>query len=213
MAKAAGERRHAALALVEWASIAAGLAAADRMVKAAPIALLRAGTVHPGRYLVLVGGSVAATEVAFAVADSARELDGVFLGDVHPQLHDAVVGERRTPGGDALAVLECATSPALLRGLDAAVKGTDVEIVEVRLADDLGGKAVGLLSGDLTTATTALELAAERAGEAVLGRSLLPRLDDNLRALLATGSAFAPGPGVEPAGAEYPEEVACSWDG
>jgi len=36
------------------------------MLKMAPVALLRCGTVHPGHYLALVGGSVAATAEAHA---------------------------------------------------------------------------------------------------------------------------------------------------
>jgi microcompartment protein CcmL/EutN len=43
-----------ALALVELSSIAAGVQAADAMAKRAPIDVLKAGTVHNGRYLVLV---------------------------------------------------------------------------------------------------------------------------------------------------------------
>ena len=56
------QQRHAALALLEFDSIASGVLASDLMVKRAPIALLRCGTIHPGRFLVLVGGSVASTE-------------------------------------------------------------------------------------------------------------------------------------------------------
>ena len=46
-----------ALALLELDSIAAGIEAGDAMAKRAPIEILRAGTVHPGKYLVLVGGA------------------------------------------------------------------------------------------------------------------------------------------------------------
>ena len=59
---ARSKKRHAALALLEFESIASGIATSDAMVKRAPIALLRCGTIHPGRYLALIGGSVASTE-------------------------------------------------------------------------------------------------------------------------------------------------------
>ncbi|MBI3286863.1 MAG: BMC domain-containing protein, partial [Chloroflexi bacterium] len=48
-----------ALALVEFSSIAVGIQAGDAMAKRAPIATLRAGTVQPGKYLVLIAGEVA----------------------------------------------------------------------------------------------------------------------------------------------------------
>ena len=211
------KKRHGALALLEFETIAAGILASDLMVKRAPIALLRCGTIHPGRFLILVGGSVASTEEAFMagvqLGETERSLTGsVFLGDVHPILHDAVLGARRDLAGDALAVVETCSSPALLAAVDAAVKSTPVVLSEVRLADDLGGHAVALMSGDLTDAETALDICADRAGDQLLARTLLPRLDPDLRQLLEQGTRFGLCPAFEPASAEYPEEVACSWD-
>ena len=211
------QKRHGAMALLEFETIATGILASDRMVKRSPIALLRCGTIHPGRYLVLVGGSVASTEEAFIagteVGESERSLDdSIFLGDIHPMLHDAVLGERRELVGDALAVIETRTSPALLAAIDAAVKSTPVDLCEVRLGDDLGGHAVALLNGDLTDTETALSICRDRAGDRLLAGSLLPRLDNDLRNVLGEGTRFGRCPPYEPAGAEYPEEVACSWD-
>ncbi len=51
-----------ALALVEFSSIATGIQAADAMIKRAPIETLRAGTVHNGKYLVLIGVQGAVVE-------------------------------------------------------------------------------------------------------------------------------------------------------
>ncbi len=55
-----------ALALVEFTSIAAGIQAADAMVKRAPIDVIKAGTVHNGKYLVLIGGLTADVEESLA---------------------------------------------------------------------------------------------------------------------------------------------------
>ena len=211
------KKRHGALALLEFETVAVGILASDLMVKRAPIALLRCGTIHPGRFLILVGGSVASTEEAFMVGvqlgETKRSLAGsVFLGDVHPMLHDALLGTRRDLAGDALAVVETRSSPALLAAVDAAVKSTPVILSELRLADDLGGHALALMSGDLTDAETALGICADRAGDQLLTRTLLPRLDPDLRQLLEQGTRFGLCPAFEPASAEYPEEVACSWD-
>ena len=110
-------KRHGALAVLEFDNVAAGILASDVLVKRAPIALLRCGTIHPGRFLILVGGSVASTEEAYGVGvrlgDAEGTLSGsVFLGDVHPALHDAVLGTRQALQGDALVVIETRSSPA-----------------------------------------------------------------------------------------------------
>ena len=210
-------KRHGAIALLEFETVAIGVLASDIMVKRAPIAMLRCGTIHPGRFLILVGGSVASTEEAFMAGVRHGEDQGVlrgsvFLGDVHPMLHDAVLGTRRGLVGDALAVVETRSSPALLAAVDAAVKSTPVILAELRLGDDLGGHALALMSGDLTDAETALGICADRAADQLLTQTLLPRLDPDLRSLLDQGTRFERCPAFEPASAEYPEEIACSWD-
>lgn len=210
-------KRHGAIALLEFETVATGVLASDLMVKRSPIALLRCGTIHPGRFLILVGGSVASTQEAFLVGkqfgEAERTLKGdVFLGDVHPYLHDAVLGVRRDLVGDALAVVETHSSPALLAAVDAAVKSTPVMLCEVRLGDDLGGHALALMAGNLPDVETALDICTNRAGDQLLARSLLPRLDPDLRSLFDQGTRFGPCQPYEPASAEYPEEVACSWD-
>ena len=210
-------KRHGAIALLEFKSVAAGILASDYMVKRSPIALLRCGTIHPGRYLILVGGSVASTEEAFAaglqVGKSRGALGGsIFLGDVHPYVHDAVLGQRKPVVGDALAVVETRSSPALLGAVDAAVKSTPVVLSEIRLGDDLGGHAIALMSGTLFDTETALDICGERAGDELLARTLLPRLDSDLRSVLDKSTRFASCPAWEPSGAEFPEEVVCSWD-
>ena len=53
-----------ALALLEFNSIAAGILSADAMVKRATLDVIHAGTVQPGRFLILVGGAVAEVEEA-----------------------------------------------------------------------------------------------------------------------------------------------------
>ena len=96
--------------------------------------------------------------------------------------------------------------------MDAAVKSTPVVLSEVRLGDDLGGHALALMSGDLTDVETARGICADRAGDQLRAQTLIPRLDSDLRSLLDQGTRFGLCPAFEPGGAEYPEEIACSWD-
>lgn len=202
-----------ALALLEFTGAAAGILAVDRLLKMAPVALLRCGTVHPGRYLALVGGTVAATLEAHAAGLAAAGpmgavVDEVCLPDPHPQLADALDGARRAPNGEALGVIEVATSPGLLRAIDAALKAVPIDLVEVRLADDLGGRALAVISGRLTDVQEALDIARARRGERAmwLGGVVLPRLDETLREVLADGTRFGVCRVRQPEGAEMVKE-------
>jgi microcompartment protein CcmL/EutN len=139
-----------ALALVEFSSIAAGIQAADAMVKRAPIDVIKAGTVHNGKYLVLIGGLTADVEESLAAgrqvgADAV--LDYVFLPHVHPEVVDTIGGGRAPQANDALGVVETTTVAAAIHAADAGVKAALVRLVEVRLADGLGGKGIVLFSG------------------------------------------------------------------
>ena len=122
-----------ALALLEFESVATGVLAVDRMLKRAPVALLRCGTVHPGKYLVLVGGTVAATEEAHDEGttlgrETACLVDEVLLPDPHEGLRPGLVGDRKEPKGDTLAVLEVSTAAAMLRVVDAVLKRVPVQL-------------------------------------------------------------------------------------
>ena len=157
--------RYPAIALIEISSIATGIFCADAMIKRAPITMMKSGTVHNGKYLILIGGSVAAAEEAYlqglALA-SAELIDHVFLPDVHEQVHEAVFGTRTICVNDAIGIIETRSAAATIKSTDAAIKGADIEIVEVRLADHLGGKAFSVVSGKIEDVQMAVDIASEQ---------------------------------------------------
>jgi bacterial microcompartment shell protein len=179
-----------ALGLLEFDSIAIGIAAGDAMVKRAPVDVLRAGTVHPGRYLVLVGGAVADVEEALAAGRSAgREalLDEVFLPHVHPDVTEVIGGRRASASGEALGIIETPTVASIIAAADAGLKGARVRLLELRLADGLGGKGYLLFDGPVSEVEAAVEIgrASIAAGERCISRviaQLHREMRDNLLA-------------------------------
>ncbi len=148
-----------ALALVDFSSIACGIKAADAMVKRAPIDTIRTGTVQPGRYLVLIGGAVADVEEALAAGEEvggASILDQVFLPNVHRGVVEAIVGGRVPDRNDALGIVETSTVAAAIQAADAGLKSAHVRLVEVRLADGLGGKGIVFYSGEVADVEAAV---------------------------------------------------------
>ena len=201
------------LALLEFGSVAVGVLAVDRMLKKSPVALLRCGTVHPGRYLALVGGSVAATEEAHAEGvatgkESSTLVDEVCLADPHQSLALFLVSSAIEPEAETVGVLEVSTSAALLRILDAVLKAVPISLTEIRLGDDLGGKAVAVITGPLADVQEAVTLASDRAGEGaeVLGASIMSNVDPTLRQVLGQGTRFGVCRNWKPDGAEILED-------
>ena len=184
-----------ALALLELDSIAAGIEAGDAMAKRAPIDVIRAGTVHPGKYLVLVGGAVADVEEALEAGrevGAAAVLAVVFLPNAHPELVAAIRGARRAAAGEALGVIETATVAAIIEAADAGLKGAGVHLLEIRLADDLGGKGYLLFDGPVADVEAAVEIGTGRiAGSPGLVQRVIPRLHAEMAENLAADARFA----------------------
>lgn len=150
-----------ALALVEFSSIATGIKAADAMVKRAPIDVIKSGTVQPGKYLVLIGGEVADVEESLEegrAVGSTCLVDFVLLPRVHPDVVDSIGGGRVPKEVDSLGVIETTTVAASIHAADAGIKGAEVRLVEVRLADGLGGKGIVLFSGLVADVEAAVEI-------------------------------------------------------
>jgi microcompartment protein CcmL/EutN len=59
---------------------------------------------------------------------------------------------------DALGIVETTMVAAAIHAADAGVKGAEVQLVEVRLADGLGGKGIVLFSGLVADVEAAVEI-------------------------------------------------------
>lgn len=185
-----------ALSLIEFSSIAVGIQAADAMVKRAPIDVILAGTVQPGKYLVLIGGLTADVEESLSAGrEVGREaiLDIVFLPQVHPGVVAALQGGRSPEASDALGVLETTSVAAAIRAADAGIKGAQVELVEVRLADGLGGKGIVLYSGLVADVEIAVALGIESldSPEQLLRQVVIPQLHEEMWNNLSQATRFS----------------------
>ena len=184
-----------ALALVEFGSIAAGIQAADAMVKRAPIDVIKTGTVQPGKYLVLIGGMVADVEESVAAGREVGAnavVDYILLPQVHPEVVEAVGGGRIPDITDSLGVIETTTVAASIHAADAGIKGAEVRLVEVRLADGLGGKGIVLFSGMVADVEAAIEIGVgvlERP-ELLVRQVVIPQLHSEMWDNVAEATRF-----------------------
>ena len=184
-----------ALGLLEIESIAAGIEVGDAMAKRSPVEILRAGTVHPGKYLVLVGGDVADVEEALAAGRAVGGLsvrDEVFLPNIHPAVVAALRGARAGSDGEALGVIETSTVAAAIKAADAGLKGTAVRLLELRLADDLGGKGYLLFDGSLSEVQAAVDMGrAAVVDSRGLSSRVIAQLHSEMASELAADARFS----------------------
>jgi microcompartment protein CcmL/EutN len=165
------------------------------MAKRAPIDLLHAGTVQPGKYLILVGGGTAEVEESYREgmqAASAEILDEVFLPQVDRQVVEALDGARQYARYESLVVLETSTMAAIVRATDAAAKSAQIEVAELRLGRGLGGRGLAILIGQRTDVEAAAEIAARSlAGRDVtLCHSIISNVHEQFASRLGQSSRF-----------------------
>jgi microcompartment protein CcmL/EutN len=190
-----------AIALLEFDSVAAGIVAGDAMIKRAPLTDIVAGSVQPGHYLVLVAGDTASVEEAIGAGlETSGEslLDRVFLPDVHADVVRALRGGRVPGPVEALGIVETTSVASVLEAADAGVKGAAVDILDVYVADGLGGKAYVLFGGTVSDAEAAVEIGAGRVPKGHLVRNeVISRLHPDMGKNLWSSGRFASRAGRE----------------
>jgi microcompartment protein CcmL/EutN len=178
-----------ALALIEVSSIVRGHVIADAMCKKAPVELVLARPISPGKHVTLIVGAVAdvreAVQVAVEVAEDTY-VDRLELAQVAAPLLDALRRSPATPDGRALGLFETFSVSSGLLAADAGCKAAEVVLVKLRLGDGIGGKAYFVLQGEQADVEAAL-FAAETITPPALfgGRELIARPHDDLVAELA----------------------------
>ncbi|MCJ7782093.1 MAG: BMC domain-containing protein, partial [Acidimicrobiia bacterium] len=156
-----------------------------------------AGTVHPGRYLVLVAGDTASVEVALETgrdtgADSV--IDSIFLPAVHDDVVTAIVSsvEAADFDGDACGIVETDTVASIVEAADAGVKAAAVSLPAVRLADGLGGKGYAVFTGPIADVEEAVGAAVERSEPTghLVRHVIIAQIHDEMRQNLAEDLRF-----------------------
>jgi microcompartment protein CcmL/EutN len=189
-------KTYPAIALIEYSSIATGILAGDEMLKKAPITVIKSGTVHNGKYLVLIGGSVASVEESYEIGlavDPGNVIDSMLLPDVHQQLHDGILGSRLECTKESLGIIEATSVSTMIKASDAGIKGADVNIVEIRLADDIGGKSFTIYNGSVEEVQAAVEIAKKAVivPEHWVNETIIPNLHADMKVQIDQTSRFA----------------------
>lgn len=168
-----------AVGCVESSSIARGIEAADAMLKAAAVQLLACNPVCPGKYIIMVGGLTAEVQSAVRAGEAVASdtlVDTTVIPRIHPQVIEAFTAATAPEQVAAIAMIETFSLVASVLAGDAAVKAARVDLLEIRLARALGGKAYALWTGEVSAVRAALE-AGERAAREnglMLGATLIP---------------------------------------
>jgi microcompartment protein CcmL/EutN len=156
------------LSVLEFSSIAIGIKALDDMVKIAPIKIIEARTICPGKYLIVFSGDVASVEYAY---NKGREtgkgliVDNLFLPMIHPDVVHAIGTINKTDEWNAIGIIETLSVVSSIEAGDLAAKAGGIQIIEIRLAIGFGGKSYVKMMGDLDALEAAMQAGIVKAAE------------------------------------------------
>jgi microcompartment protein CcmL/EutN len=165
---------HPALGLVEFNSIAVGIHSCDEMVKIAPVELIDARPICPGKYVAVVGGDVAPVEMSVQKGieiggDSV--VDTLIIPNIHEKVFPAILGTSAVSKLEALGIIETFSVASGIIAADVAAKATEILLIEIRLARGLGGKSFVTMTGHIAD----VEASVEAGSNAVRASGLLVR--------------------------------------
>ncbi|MEL7565329.1 MAG: BMC domain-containing protein [Dehalobacterium sp.] len=175
-----------ALGFIEYKSIARGLMATDVMLKSGHVELIQASVLCPGKFIALVTGDVGAVQAAVENGyrfDPAFAISKFILPNAHPSVLPALTATTSADIKGSLGIIETVDASSAVVAGDLAAKAAHIELLEIRLARGMGGKAFVFLCGDLTGVETAVQAASRYlADEAVMiATSVIPSPHPNLK--------------------------------
>lgn len=177
------------LGLIELNSIAKGYEVADCMLKVAEVALIKAHSICPGKFIVMVSGDVGAVKTAVQAGrevGTVNIVDYLVLPNLSSQIIPAISGTTMVVVEDAMGAIEFFSIASAVVAADAALKAANVSIIDLRLGFAIGGKAYVTLTGDVSAVTAAVDAGARSAEESglLVSKVVIPRPHASLRGAL-----------------------------
>lgn len=156
------------IGLLELSSVARGVETADAVLKEANVELLFSTPVQPGKYVLLFTGSVEDCRSALrrgAEVAQGTLVDELLIPQIHPQVPDALRRRGGTIEGqlDAVGVVETRTVASSVVAADVALKAATVDLIDLRIANGLGGRSFLVLTGEVSDVRSSVGAASDSA--------------------------------------------------
>lgn len=151
-----------AIGIIELNSIAAGIYSTDAMVKKAKVRVIKSSPICAGKYMILVNGDEADVSEAMEIGlETAGRfiVDDIIIYNIHEAVAPAIVGISEIEELDSVGVLETFSVASTIIAADAAAKETPVKLIDIRLANGLGGKSYFTMTGELSDVQASMERA------------------------------------------------------
>lgn len=149
-----------AIGLLELNSIAKGIETCDAMLKATDVEIFTVQCVCPGKYIILVSGDVADVNSSVSAGleiASGFLVDHLLIPSVDMQIFSAITATSDIRPVHAIGIIETFSVASIIIAADAAAKSADIDLMEIRMAQGIGGKSFLTLTGDVGAVKEAIK--------------------------------------------------------
>lgn len=166
-----------AIGMIEFSSIAKGIETCDIMLKAANVSIIKASTICPGKYIIIISGDTGDVKSAMSIGkNNAGEhlVDELFIANITEQLIPAISMTNQIDTKGAVGVIEFYSVTSAVLAADICVKSANVSLVEIKTGYAIGGKGVVILTGEIGAIRAAMENAVSNT-DLICGKTIIPR--------------------------------------
>ena len=149
-----------AIEMVEFNSMARGIFSADKMVKVSEVDIMTCSPTCPGKYIAIVHGDVSAVEDSVKMGEQTADeylVDSIVIPNVHQNVFPAITRTTMPDKIGAVGIIESFSIATMIIVADAVLKAANVEPIELRLGNGLGGKALFVFTGDLSSVESGIK--------------------------------------------------------
>ena len=140
--------------------------AADAALKSAGIEMVSAHPSCPGKYEIILTGSISNVTAAISHVRTHFEgfvIDSSIMGRIDEEVIRALFSTSEGERSGSLGLIETFSAASAIKAADIAVKTARVAIYDLRVSRGMGGKGVVMITGDVGDVSAAVDAGAEHA--------------------------------------------------
>ena len=173
------------IGVIELKNIPKGVEAADAALKSAGIEMVSAHPSCPGKYEIILTGSISNVTAAVSHVKTKFEgyvIDSSIMGRIDEAVIEALFSTGEGVREGSLGLIETFSASSAIKAADIAVKTARVAIYDLRVSRGMGGKGVVMITGEIGDVSAAVEAGAAYAiGEGMLSStSVIPAPHEQL---------------------------------
>ena len=179
-----------ALGFIEFKTIPVGIEATDEMLKSGNVELVTSTPICPGKFMTIISGDVGAVQSSIKTGERIGDsyvIDAYMISNINEKVMPALTGTMPMPEIESLGMVETIDGISSILAADAAAKASNIELIEIRIARGLGGKAYFIVTGEVSSVNRAIQAAIDVLKEtsSITSHTVIARPHKDLKNILA----------------------------